>query len=299
MALSMHDEEMVDQLAMALFGVVEQLPANQRRALLGVIAGHLHGMCGKRAHATGKVVHYGGKSQTQTASKCRAGPRPEGRPKRRVSSSSTTYVANSSSRSRVRWAGTSTLETAAAGERTTCGLPYKQTALTDDEMLEELRCCAQNLGDDLFGYDEYRYWALAQQATNPDRAAVLIDVVDLIDRFGSFPRARIAAGLEHLPRRFVKDGNEDSFVACVSALQAAADEIGIMKMLSAREYMQWRGTHLEDKVGRRVLPAPPEWGIISDRFGAWPRALSAAGLISQQEATDREILPGGSRGHTA
>lgn len=72
----------------------------------------------------------------------------------------------------------------------------------------------------------------------------------------------------------------------MTALQAAADEIGITKMLSAREYMQWRGTHFEDKVGRRVLPAPPEWEIISDRFGAWPRALSAAGLISQQEAAD-------------
>lgn len=235
-ALSMHDEETVDQLVMALFGLVEKLPANQRRALLGVVAGRLHGMCGERAHATGKVVHHG-RSQTQTASKCHDGPRPAGRPKRRVPSSSTTYVTNSSGRSRVRWAGTSTLETAAAGGRTTCGLPYKQTALTDDEMLEELRCCARDLGNDLFGYDEYRYWALAQQVTNPDRPAVLIDAVDLIGRFGSFPRTRIAAGLERLPRRFVEDGNEDSFVACVSALQAAADEIGITKMLSAREYM--------------------------------------------------------------
>jgi hypothetical protein len=164
-------------------------------------------------------------------------------------------------------------------------LPHQRPVPSDDEMLEELRRCARELNTE-FGYDEYRMWALAQQVTNPDRPALLIDGRDLIGRFGSYPRARIAAGLEQVPRRLVEEDNEDSFVACVSAVQAAAYEIGRTRILSVREYMQWRGAHLEDKRRRRALAPPPEWKIISDRFGTWPRALSAAGLISPREAAD-------------
>ncbi|MGA7054826.1 MAG: hypothetical protein WBZ37_26865, partial [Mycobacterium sp.] len=80
------------------------------------------------------------------------------------------------------------------GEQTKGGLPHQRPVPSDDEMLEELRRCARELNTE-FGYDEYRMWALAQQVTNPDRPALLIDGRDLIGRFGSYPRARIAAGL--------------------------------------------------------------------------------------------------------
>jgi hypothetical protein len=281
----MHDEKMVDPLAMALFGVVRDLPADERRALLCMIDGRLHGMCGESAHLAEQVVRQGGQSQRRTASKCRDKPRPEGRPKRAVPSSSTTYVANNLGGSRTRAMGTSTSGAASLGEQTKGGLPHQRPVPSDDEMLEELQRCARELNTE-FGYDEYRMWALAQQVTNPDRPALLIDVRDLIGRFGSYPRARIAAGLEQVPRRLAEEDDEGSFVACVSAVQAAACEIGRTRILSAREYMQWRSAHLEDKRRRRALAPPPEWKIISDRFGTWPRALSAAGLISLREAAD-------------
>lgn len=283
-SLSMHDEKMVDPLAMALFGVVRDLPADERRALLSVIDSHLRGMCGESAHLAEQVVRQDGESQRRTTSKCRDKPRPKRRPKRAVPSSSTTHVANSGG-SRVRAMGTSPSGAASVGAQTRGGFPRQRPVPSDDEILEELRRCAREM-DVEFGYDEYRMWALAQQVTNPDRPALLIDVRDLIGRFGSYPRARIAAGLEQVPRRLVEEDDEGSFVACVSAVQAAACEIGRTRVLSAREYMQWRSAHLRDKRRRRALAPPPEWKIISDRFGTWPRALSAAGLISPREAAD-------------
>ncbi|MGA7054827.1 MAG: hypothetical protein WBZ37_26870 [Mycobacterium sp.] len=75
---SMHDEKMVDPLAMVLFGVVRDLPADERRALLGMIDGQLRGMCGESAHLAEQVVRQGGESQRRTASKCRDRPRPGG-----------------------------------------------------------------------------------------------------------------------------------------------------------------------------------------------------------------------------
>lgn len=123
---------------------------------------------------------------------------------------------------------------------------------------------------------------------HPDRPALLVEIDDLNHRSGSFGQARIAAGIEQLSRRLLDEDDEESFVACVSALQAAAREIGRTRILSAQKYMQWRSAHLEDMRGARggVLPPPPEWNTISEKFGTWPRALLAAGLISPREATD-------------
>jgi hypothetical protein len=275
----MHDEKIVDPLAMSLFGVVRDLPADERRALLIMIDGRLHGVRGERAHSTEQTISRGGGSQRRTASKRRDKPGLKGRPP------SMRYAANGPDRSSVRAAGTSTSSTASRGKPTTGNLPHTWQVPSDDEILEEMRRCAHDLGPE-FGYDEYRMWALAQQVANPDRPATLIDASDLIGRFGSYPRARIAAGLERVPRRLVEKDDGGSFVACVSAVQAAAGDIGRTRILSASEYMQWRSAHLEDKRRGRALAPPPEWEIIGDRFGTWPRALSAAGLISPREAAD-------------
>jgi hypothetical protein len=275
----MHDEKIVDPLAMSLFGVVRDLPADERRALLIMIDGRLHGVRGERAHSTEQAGPHGGWGKRRTA------PKRRGRPRLKGSPPSMTYAANSPGRSSVCAAGTSTSSTASRGTSTTGNSPHTWQEPSDDEILEEMRRCAHDLGPE-FGHDEYRMWALAQQVANPDRPAMLIDSSDLIGRFGSYPRARIAAGLEQVPRRLVEKDNEGSFIACVSAVQAAAGDIGRTRILSASEYMQWRSAHLEDKRRGRALAPPPEWEIISDRFGTWPRALSAAGLISPREAAD-------------
>jgi hypothetical protein len=275
----MHDEEIVDPLAMSLFGVVRDLPTDERRALLIMIDSRLHGVRGERAHSTEQAIPHGGGSQRRTASKRRGKSRLKGRPP------SMRYAANGPDRSSVRAAGASTSSTVSRGKPTTDNLPHTWQVPSDDEILEEMRRCAYDLGPE-FGHDEYRMWALAPQVTNPDRPAALIDSSDLVSRFGSYPRARIAAGLEQVPRRLVEKDNEGSFMACVSAIQAAAGDIGRTRILSASEYMQWRSAHLEDKRRGRALAPPPEWEIISDRFGTWPRALSAAGLISPREAVD-------------
>lgn len=274
----MHDEKIVDPLVTSLFGVIRNLPTDERRALLRTIDGRLRGV---RAQSAEPAMPHGGDRQRRTASSRRDKSRSRSRSNRRLPSS-TTYAACNAGGSSVRTAGTST--SASRGKPTVGGL--SQTLLpSDDEILEEMRRCARDLGPE-FGYDEYRMWALALQVTNPDRPAPLFDASDLIGRFGSYPRARIAAGLERLPRRLAEHDDESSFVACVSAVQAAADDIGGIRILSVSEYMHWRSAHLEDGRGRRALASPPGWKVISDRFGTWPRALAAAGLISPQEAAD-------------
>ncbi|HXB66420.1 MAG TPA: hypothetical protein VNV42_16265 [Solirubrobacteraceae bacterium] len=281
----MRNEKMVDPLAIALFGVVRDLPADERYALLGVIDHRLRRACDERVQPAEQVTRQGRESQRPTASGYRDKPRTERCRQRLLPSSSTTHAADSPGRSRSRTTRTSTSAAASVRRQNNGGSLHKRPTPSDDEILEELRRCSSDLSTE-FGYDEYRIWALAQQATNPDSPALLIDVGDLIRRFGSLPRARIAAGLEQVPRRLAEKDNEGSFSACVSAVQAAADDIGRTRILSVSAYMQWRSMHLEDKQRGRALAPPPEWKIISDRFGTWPRALSAAGLISPQEATD-------------
>ncbi len=57
-------------------------------------------------------------------------------------------------------------------------------------------------------------------------------------------------------------------------------------LLSANAYMAWRVAQIEDARRRGLWRPIPEWKLVRDRFGSWPRALLAAGLITPEKAAE-------------
>jgi hypothetical protein len=273
----------VDPLAMALFGVARELPAAERRVLLSAIDGRLHGVRGERARLALEVLRRCEREIGQTVSKRRYERWREAHPERDTLPSST-YVANSLGGSWARAMDAAGVTPAV--EHATLRWHRQGPAPTDEEVLEELRRCAQELRVD-FVFAEYRTWALAQRAENPGRRGLLIHATSFIRRFGSFTQARIAAGLGESDRHRGPRGNHAEYTheACVTFLRAAAREART-RMLSVSDYQRWRAAQLEDARRRGAWRPIPDWKIPRDRFGSWPRALAAAGLISAEEAAE-------------
>jgi hypothetical protein len=272
----------VDALAMALFGVVRELPAAERRVLLSAIDGRLHGVRGERARLALEVLRRCEREIGQTVSKRRYERWREAHSEREMLPSST-YVANSLGGTWAR--AMDAAGVAPAVEHATLRWHRQGPVPTDEEVLEELRRCARELRID-FAFGEYRAWALVQRAENPGRYGLLIHPASFIRRFGSFAQARIAAGLGESRRHRGPRANHAEYTpeACIAFVQAAARETRTKRMLGARDYMRWRTAQLEDARRRGVWRPIPEWKIARDRFDTWPRALAAAGLISNEEA---------------
>ena len=84
----------IDPLAMALFDVVRDLPASERRVLLSAIDGRLHSVAGERARLALEVLRRCEHETKETVSKRRYERWRESHPERAILPSST-YVANS------------------------------------------------------------------------------------------------------------------------------------------------------------------------------------------------------------
>lgn len=273
----------IDALAMALFGVVRELPASERRVLLSAIDGRLHGVGGERARLALEVLRRCEREIGQSVSKRRYERWREAHPERKMLPSST-YVANSLGGSWARAMDTAGVTPAV--EHTTLRWHRQGPAPTDEEILEELRCCARELRVD-FAFGEYRAWALERRAENPSRRGLLIHPLSFIRHFGSFAQARIAAGLGESGRHRGPRGSHAEYTseACIAFLRAAAREAHT-RMLGVADYTRWRSAQLEDARRRGIWRPIPEWKIPRDRFGTWPRALAAAGLVSAEEAAE-------------
>jgi hypothetical protein len=271
----------VDPLAMALFGVARELPVAERRVLLSAIDGRLHGVGGERARLALEVLRRCEREIGQTVSKRRYERWREAHSERDTLPSST-YVANSLGGSWAR--AMDAAGVAPAVEHATLRWHRQGPAPTDEEVLQELRCCARELRAD-FAFGEYRAWALAQRAESPSRRGLLIHPTSFIRRFGSFAQARIAAGLGESGRHRGPRGSHAEYTseACIAFLRAAAREART-RMLGVADYTRWRRAQLEDARSRGIWRPIPEWKIPRDRFGTWPRALAAAGLVSTEEA---------------
>lgn len=273
----------VDPLAMALFDIVRDLPASERRVLLSAIDGRLHSVAGERARLALEVLRRCELETKQTVSKRRYERWRECHPERAILPSST-YVANSLGGS---WAKAMD----AAGvtpsvEHATFRWHRQGPSPSDEEVLAELRCCAQELRVD-FTFGEYRAWALQQRARDPKRRGLLVSPTTFINRFESFAQARLAAGLPESRRHRGPRGNRGEYTreACITVLQAAARATE-SKPLTVSAYTRWRTSRLEDARRRGVWRPVPEWKIIRDRFGSWAKALAAAGIISAKTAAE-------------
>jgi hypothetical protein len=273
----------VDTLAMALFGVVRELPAAERRVLLSAIDGRLHGVGGERARLALEVLRRCEQETQQTVSKRRYERWREKHPER-TSLPSSTYVVNSLGGSWARAMDAAGVTPAV--EHSTFRWHRQGPTPSDKEVLGELRRCARELGVD-FTFGAYREWALEQRAADPGRRGLLISPSTFIARFGSFAQARLAAGLGESGRHRGPRAShaEYSREACLTVLQAAA-RAARGRMLTTGVYMRWRTDQLEDARRRGIWRPVPEWKIIRDRCGSWPTALAAAGIISAEKAAE-------------
>ncbi|MGH2911742.1 MAG: hypothetical protein ACRDJ3_04625 [Solirubrobacteraceae bacterium] len=271
----------VDPLAMALFSVVRDLPASERRVLLSVIDGRLHSVIGERSRLALEVLRRCESETQETVSKRRYERWRESHPER-ASLPSSTYVSNSLGGSWARAMDAAGVTPSV--EHSTFRWHRHGPAPSDEEVLVELRRCAQELRVD-FTFGEYRAWALEQRAEDPSRRGLLISPSTFITRFESFSQARLAAGLPE-PRRYRGPrGNHREYTheACITVLQAVA-RLAQTKPLTVSAYTRWRDSQLADARRQGVWRPVPEWKIIRDRFESWPRALVAAGLISAETA---------------
>ena len=249
--------------------------------LLSAIDGRLHGVGSERARLALEVLRRCEREIGQTVSKRRYERWREAHLECTTLPSST-YVANSLGGSWARAMDAAGVTPAV--EHTTLRWHRQGPAPSDEQVLDELRSCARELRVD-FAFGEYRAWALQQRQKNPSRLGLLIHPTSFIRRFGSFAQARIAAGLGESDRHRGPRGSHAEYTAeaCTAFLRAAAREART-RMLGVAEYNRWRSAQLEDAKRRGVWRPIPEWKIPRDRFGTWPCALAAAGLISPEEA---------------
>ncbi len=174
----------VDPLAMALFGVARELPAADRRVLLSAIDGRLHGVAGERARVALEVLRLCERETQETVSKRRYERWRDAHPERE-SLPSSTYVANSLGGSWAR--AMDATGVAPSVEHATFRWHRQGPSPSDQEVLDELGRCAREVRVD-FTFGEYREWALAQRASDPDRRGLLISPSTLSPASGPSPK---------------------------------------------------------------------------------------------------------------
>jgi hypothetical protein len=269
----------VDPLAMVLFGVVRDLPASERRVLLSAIDGRLHSVSGERARLALEVLRRCESETHKTVSKRRYERWRESHPER-ASLPSSTYVSNSLGGSWARAMDAAGVTPSV--EHSTFRWHRQGSAPSDEEVLVELRRCAQELHVD-FTFGEYRAWALEQRTEDPSRRGLLISPSTFITRFESFSQARLAAGLPE-PRRYRGPrGNHREYTheACITVLQAAA-RVTQIKPMTVRAYTRWRDSQLADARRQGVWRPIPEWKIVRIGSTRGPRHLWQPGSCQRR-----------------
>lgn len=156
---------------------------------------------------------------------------------------------------------------------------------TDEEMLAALAQSAQETGVRPFRFRDYREWAIAKQRTLPENELLVIGPNGFIQRFGSFAHACFLAGIPLDGRRGARDSRAiSSGEKMVEVLSRAASECSAGKPITMGAYNLWRQRSHEDAERRGEWLALPCVPSIRNRFGSWPAALEAAGLLSETKA---------------
>lgn len=158
-------------------------------------------------------------------------------------------------------------------------------APTNDEALAAIAQSAAETGAEPFRFHDYRSWAVAKQRSLPENKILLISPSSFIQRFGSFGRACALAGVS-LPNQRGPRGSRDasSEEAIVNALLWAASECSGGKPITLGAYSLWRRRKHEDAELEGEWMTLPSAPSIRNRFGSWPAALEASGLLSHRKA---------------
>lgn len=155
--------------------------------------------------------------------------------------------------------------------------------ISDAQAIEDLRQCADELGVEALLFRDYRRWALSKQS---EGRVTLISSESFSRRFGSFAQALDLAGLRSGRSRLgswagqVHYSKENAIECLRRASEATQPDAG----LTQAGYRDWRIEELSRNDEASAWTVIPSYQTISRCFGSWPRALLAAGLISEGRA---------------
>lgn len=154
---------------------------------------------------------------------------------------------------------------------TTLRLLSRGQKISDDDALQALKDCAESLGSDNFSIAEYEIWAKKTllEREEPGRPIPISKSI-ATKRFGTFRKAKIAAGLD--PETAYHAVGSYSTEQLVEALQEARSEIN--GRLSSARYSKWR----RDKQAAageegETVDIPCQF-TIDQRFGGWLKAVA-------------------------
>jgi hypothetical protein len=143
--------------------------------------------------------------------------------------------------------------------------------MSDEQALQALRDCAEDLGTDNFTIAQYEKWA-KQELLKPENKGRKIPISKSIvtRRFGSVRQAKIAAGLDPDTAYHASSFFTDEEV--LDALRRARSEIE--GRLSTAKYTIWRKGKQEEARARGKSVTIPCDFTISQHFGGWLKAVS-------------------------
>lgn len=271
-----------DPLALALFDLLRHCAEADRRRVLDALDAVETPASGERASFALSAIERFRSESPAAPSKRRYEAWRRSHPDRE-SIPSATFVANTFG----SWAKAMD----AAGVRPSVRhRAYRLRALgqppSDQEVLEDLRRCARELGLSRLRFADYRRWARERERTGRATRPLIVSPNTFIARFGSFPSAVARAGLrparcgprgkssEHTPKRLVE---------CLR--EADRSRNPRRGSLTVEAYERWRANRIARAEAEDRWLAVPSASAIRDRFGGWPAALRAARLVSRERAS--------------
>ena len=157
---------------------------------------------------------------------------------------------------------------------------------TDEQMLEDVKQCAEDLNLDSLTCTAYHAWARELQQKHLTDRIFAMTSETFARRFGSFANACRMAKVSTPPRSHRPQPPKGIWTEdhVIRALREASVAIGNPNFTMA-EYESWRDQrHRESIGGEETAPLIPSYHTIRRIFDSWPMAKARAGLISEGKA---------------
>ncbi|MBK5232182.1 MAG: hypothetical protein JJE13_04270 [Thermoleophilia bacterium] len=153
-----------------------------------------------------------------------------------------------------------------------------------DEVLADLARCAADLDTNTLRFADYHNWAKQKQPHAPVGKVYLMSAGSFINRFQSFRRALVLAGLK--PNSLGRWGNAEHYTddSAIRSLRVATEEVAPSGAITMAQYNRWRQGKYSRANETGEWLAIPSFHTIRYRLGTWPEALAAAGLVSEATA---------------
>lgn len=160
-----------------------------------------------------------------------------------------------------------------------------------EEILGDLRQCANDLGTDTLRFADYARWAKAKQPQAPLGKNYLLSGRSFCTRFESFNRALLLAGLKPSSKKMGRWGGGEHYTeeSAIRCLRVASEELELDMPITQKQYQDWRRGKYARAVQAGEWLAIPSFHTIRNLMGSWPRALLEAGLVSETRAVQYSL----------